>query len=97
MAQQIRYYKQDGTEYSFSKEAEIKITQKSNADMNIGVPKTNMEQNNQPSKAVQQTALMKFMEFLRENHYYISSEMVDKYWELLYWEDNYSEQEKQEA
>ena len=56
-----------------------------------------MEQNNQPSKAVQQSALMKFMEFLRENHYYISSEMVDKYWELLYWEDNYSEQEKQEA
>ncbi len=52
-----------------------------------------MEQN----KIVQQTALMKFMEFLRENHYYISSEMVDKYWELLYWEDNYSEQEKQEA
>ena len=56
-----------------------------------------MEQNNQPSKAVQQTALMKFMEFLSDNHYYISPEMVDKYWELLYWEDNYSEQEKQEA
>jgi len=56
-----------------------------------------MEQNNQPSKAVQQTALMKFMEFLKENHYYISSEMVDKYWELLYWEDNYNQEEKQEA
>lgn len=56
-----------------------------------------MEQNNQPSKAVQQTALMKFMEFLSDNHYYISPEMVDKYWELLYWEDNYSEQEKQEV
>jgi hypothetical protein len=38
MAQQIRYYKQDGTEYSFSKEAKIKITQTSNADMNIGLP-----------------------------------------------------------
>jgi len=39
MAQQIRYYKQDGTEYSFSKEPKIKIMQTSNADMNIGIPK----------------------------------------------------------
>ena len=31
---------------------------------------------------------MKFMEFLRENNYYISSSMVDKYWELIYWEEN---------
>jgi hypothetical protein len=34
----IRYYKQDGTEYSFSKQPEIRIIQTSNADMNIGLP-----------------------------------------------------------
>jgi len=39
MAERTRYYKQDGTEYNFSKEPEIKITQTSNADMNIGIPK----------------------------------------------------------
>lgn len=56
-----------------------------------------MEQNNQPSKAVQQTALMKFMEFLRENNYYISTKMVDKYWELLTWEEKYTEHEDIES
>ena len=39
MAQQIRYYKKDGTEYELFKQPEIKITQTSNADMNIGIPK----------------------------------------------------------
>jgi hypothetical protein len=39
MTQQIRYYKQDGTEYDFSKTLKIRITQTSNADMNIGVQK----------------------------------------------------------
>ena len=39
MAQKIKYYKQDGTEYDFSKEPQIKIMQTSNADMNIGIPK----------------------------------------------------------
>jgi len=39
MAERTRCYKQDGTEYDFSKEPEIKITQTSNADMNIGIPK----------------------------------------------------------
>jgi hypothetical protein len=50
----------------------------------------------QPTRKVQQTALMKFMEFLRENHYYISSEMVDKYWELLAWEENIEETSNQQ-
>jgi hypothetical protein len=39
MENKIRYYKQNGEEYSFSKEPQIKITQTSNADMNIGIPK----------------------------------------------------------
>jgi hypothetical protein len=39
---------------------------------------------------------MKFMEYLRENHYYISSEMVDKYWELLAWEENVEETSNQQ-
>jgi hypothetical protein len=50
----------------------------------------------QPTRKVQQTALMKFMEYLRENHYYISSEMVDKYWELLAWEENVEETSNQQ-
>lgn len=37
MAQKTRYYKQDGTEYDFSKSSQIKIIQTSNADMNIGI------------------------------------------------------------
>lgn len=39
MGNKIRYYKQNGEEYSFSKEPQIKITQTSNADMYIGIPK----------------------------------------------------------
>lgn len=39
MENKIRYYKQNGEEYSFSKEPQIKIMQTSNADMNIGIPK----------------------------------------------------------
>jgi len=39
MGNKIRYYKQNGEEYSFSKEQQIKITQTSNADMNIGILK----------------------------------------------------------
>lgn len=39
---------------------------------------------------------MKFMEYLRENHYYISNEMVDKYWELLAWEENVKETNNQQ-
>ena len=53
-----------------------------------------MEPTNQPDKIVQQTALMKFMEFIRENNYYISPKMVDKYWELLTWEREYDNEEK---
>jgi len=41
MSQQIRYFKRDGTEYDFSKNPEMRITKTSNADMNIGIPKTN--------------------------------------------------------
>jgi hypothetical protein len=29
------------------------------------------------------TPLQKFMEFMRENHYWIGNELVDKYWELI--------------
>lgn len=32
------------------------------------------------------TGLMLFMEYLRLNNYYISTKMVDKYWELIKWE-----------
>lgn len=39
---------------------------------------------------------MKFMEFIREKHYYISPEMVDKYWELIYWEENVEEVNNQQ-
>ena len=56
-----------------------------------------MEQNNQPSKAVQQTALMKFMEYLRDSNYYISEDMVDKYWELITWEREYNDSETIES
>lgn len=45
----------------------------------------------QPTKKVQQTALMRFMEYLRENNHYISPDMIDKYWELIYWEENVEE------
>lgn len=50
----------------------------------------------QPTRQVQQTALMKFMEFLSKEHYYISPEMVDKYWELIYWEENVEEVNNQQ-
>jgi hypothetical protein len=29
------------------------------------------------------TPLQKFMEFMRENHYWIGNELVDKYWQLI--------------
>ena len=29
------------------------------------------------------TPLQKFMDFMRENHYWIGNELVDKYWELI--------------
>jgi len=53
-----------------------------------------MEQTNQPEKMVQQTALMKFMEFLSDNHYHIDHHMVDKYWELITWEREYDSEQQ---
>ena len=50
----------------------------------------------QPTKKVQQTALMRFMEYLRENNHYISPDMIDKYWELIYWEENVEEVNNQQ-
>ncbi len=50
MTQQIRYYKQDGTEYDFSKTLKIRITQTSNADMNIGVQKQKTAMQEMPSE-----------------------------------------------
>lgn len=50
-----------------------------------------------PSKKVQQTALMKFMEFLRVKGYYISEEMVDKYWELIMWEREYDSEQQTDS
>lgn len=55
-----------------------------------------MEQNNQPEHIVQQTALMKFMEYLRENNYYIDNKMVERYWELMTWEREYSKEQNDE-
>ena len=56
-----------------------------------------MEQTNQPEKMVQQTALMKFMEFLSDNHYHIDHHMVDKYWELITWEREYDNEQKTDS
>jgi len=36
------------------------------------------------------------MEYLRENNHYISPDMIDKYWELIYWEENVEEVNNQQ-
>jgi hypothetical protein len=70
MKQQIRYYKQDGTEYDFSKTLKIRITQTSNADMNIGVQK-------------QKTAMQELIEYLNGDTYAGICDIRDRAEELL--------------
>ena len=75
MTQQIRYYKQDGTEYDFSKTLKITITQTSNADMNIGVQK-------------QKTAMQEAIEWVKVNDISLkvslyNNELINKFNELL--------------
>ena len=70
MTQQIRYYKQDGTEYDFSKTLKIRITQTSNADMNIGVQK-------------QKTAMQELIEYLEGDTYAGICDIRDRAEELL--------------